>query len=88
MKLLFHGTDVKELLKIKGRKGYGVSLALARGDALETFCAGSGRYGEDFPVNPDMLFQAAMFNGSNRLAYAVEDGLFAFVDKLIEEEKP
>ena len=59
MKELFHGTDVKELMKIKGRKGYGVSLALAKGDALETFCAGSGRFGEDFPVNPDMLFQAA-----------------------------
>ena len=27
------------------------------GDLL-TYCAGSGRYGEDFPVNPDMLFQA------------------------------
>jgi CubicO group peptidase (beta-lactamase class C family) len=46
-------------MKIKGRKGYGVSLALAKGDALETFCSGSGRYGEVFPVNPDMLFQAA-----------------------------
>ena len=59
MKELFHGTDVKEFMKIKGRKGYGVSLALAKGDALETFCAGSGRFGQDFPVNPDMLFQAA-----------------------------
>ncbi len=55
----FHGTDVIELMKIKGRKGYGVSLSLAKGGEVETFCAGSGRYGEDFPVNPDMLFQAA-----------------------------
>ena len=33
------------------------------------------------------LCASVMSNGSNRLAYAVEDGLFAFVDKLIEEEK-
>ena len=55
----FHGTDVDALLKIRGKRGYGVSLALARGDGLETFCSGSGRYGQDFPVDPDMLFQAA-----------------------------
>ena len=55
----FHGVNVNDLMKIRGRKGYGVSLALAKGDSLETFCSGSGRYGEDFPVNPDMLFQAA-----------------------------
>lgn len=55
----FHGTDVNGLMKIRGKRGYGVSLALAKGDRLETFCSGSGRYGEDFPVNPDMLFQAA-----------------------------
>ena len=59
MEKTFHGVDVKELMKIRGQRGYGVSLALAKGDALETFCAGSGRFGEDFPVNPDMLFQAA-----------------------------
>lgn len=56
---IFHGVNVNELLKIKGKKGYGVSLAFARGDSVETFCSGSGRFGVDFPVNPDMLFQAA-----------------------------
>ena len=55
----FHGVDVNALVKIKGNKGYGVSLALAKGDRLETFCSGSGRFGQDFPANPDMLFQAA-----------------------------
>ena len=25
---------------------------------MEPYCSGSGRFGEDFPVNPDMLFQA------------------------------
>ena len=55
----FHGVDVNALVKIKGKKGYGVSLALAKGDRLETFCSGSGRFGQDFPANPDMLFQAA-----------------------------
>ena len=59
MNKLFHGVDVNQLLKIHGRKGYGVSLALAKGEELETFCSGSGRFGQDFPVNPDMLFQAA-----------------------------
>ena len=59
MKKTFHGADVNELMNIRGRRGYGVSLALAKGDELETFCSGSGRFGQDFPVNPDMLFQAA-----------------------------
>ena len=59
MKTAFHGVDVNELLKIKGKKGYGVSLALLKGGELETFCSGSGRFGQDCPVNPDMLFQAA-----------------------------
>ena len=54
----FHGVDVGVLLKIKGKRGYGVSLAFARGETLETFCLGSGRFGQYFPVNPDMLFQA------------------------------
>ena len=42
MNKLFHGVDVNQLLKIQGRKGYGVSLALAKGEELETFCSGSG----------------------------------------------
>ena len=54
--LLFRGID--RLLGIKGKRGYGISIAAARGDKIETYCSGSGRYGQDFPVNPDMLFQA------------------------------
>ena len=55
----FYGVDVDKAMRIKGRKGYGVSIAVMDGDGeLNTYCAGSGRYGEDFPVNPDMLFQA------------------------------
>lgn len=54
----FHGVDVDSLLKIKGKRGYGVSLAICKGDEIETYCSGSGRYGQDFPVNEDMLFQA------------------------------
>ena len=54
-----YGVDVDQAMRIKGRKGYGVSIAVQDGDGdLITYCAGSGRYGEDFPVNPDMLFQA------------------------------
>jgi len=56
---LFHSIDVDKQLKIKGNRGYGVSIAVVKGDGdVETYCAGSGRFGQDFPVNPDMLFQA------------------------------
>ena len=58
MKKQFYGVDVNEILKIKGKKGYGVSIAIAQNDQVETFCSGSGRFGESFPVNPDMIFQA------------------------------
>ncbi len=55
----FYGVDVDKEMRIRGRKGYGVSIAVHDGEGdLVTYCAGSGRYGEDFPVNPDMLFQA------------------------------
>ena len=54
----FHSIDVNTLLRIKGNRGYGISLAVAKGNEIETYCSGSGRYGQDFPVNPDMLFQA------------------------------
>ena len=55
----FYGVNVDGPMRIKGKKGYGVSIAVcdSDGDVL-TYCSGSGRYGEDFPVNPDMLFQA------------------------------
>lgn len=54
----FHGVDVNAMLKIKTERGYGVSIAIAKGGDMETYCAGSGRYRQDFPVNPAMLFQA------------------------------
>ena len=54
----FYGVDVDARLRIRGKKGYGVSVAVFDGEDLDTYCAGSGRFGEDFPVNPDMLFQA------------------------------
>ena len=57
-RFLLYGVDVKERLRINEKNGYGVSIAIAGEDELETYCAGSGRFGRDFPVNPDMLFQA------------------------------
>lgn len=55
----FCGVDVDKALHIRGKKGYGVSMAVLDSDGdLYTYCSGSGRYGQDFPVNPDMLFQA------------------------------
>ena len=54
----FHGVDIGGILGIQGVKRYGVSIAVANGDSVETFCLGTGRFGKNFPVNPDMLFQA------------------------------
>ena len=54
----FYGVDVNSRLRVKGKKGYGVSIAVFDGEDLDTYCAGSGRFSRDFPVNPDMLFQA------------------------------
>ena len=55
----YYGVDADKSMRIKGKKGYGVSMAVYDGDGdLVTYCSGSGRYGQDFPVNPDMLFQA------------------------------
>ena len=55
---VFHGVDIGGMLEIRGVKRYGVSIAVANGDSVETFCLGTGRFGKNFPVNPDMLFQA------------------------------
>ncbi|MBR5428008.1 MAG: GNAT family N-acetyltransferase [Clostridia bacterium] len=55
----FYGVNVDEYIRIRGRKGCGVSIAVSDSDGdMLTYCSGSGRYGEDFPVNPEMLFQA------------------------------
>ncbi len=54
----FDGIDVDRRLRIRGKCGYGVSIAISDGEDTTTYCSGSGRYGQDFPVNPDMLFQA------------------------------
>ena len=55
---IFYDIDVNSILKINGNSGYGISLAVGKGGEIDTYCSGSGRYGQDFPVNPDMLFQA------------------------------
>ena len=52
------GVDVRKALDIKGKTGHGVSIAIDEREDQSAYCAGSGRCGEDFPVNPDMLFQA------------------------------
>jgi len=54
----FYGIDANGLLNIKRKRGNGISIAVARGDEIDTYCSGSGRFGQDFPVNPDMMFQA------------------------------
>ncbi|MBO4898793.1 MAG: beta-lactamase family protein [Lachnospiraceae bacterium] len=55
---MFHSVDANGILKVKGIGKYGVSAAVTKGENTEVYCSGSGRYGRDFPVNPDMLFQA------------------------------
>ena len=73
----FFGVDVDKRLRIKGKKGCGVSMAVHDGDGdFLTYCSGSGRYGQDFPVNPDMLFQAGSVS---KPAFAVT--LLRYVDK-------
>ena len=73
----FYGVDVDKRLRIKGKKGCGVSMAVHDGDGdFLTYCSGSGRYGQDFPVNPDMLFQAGSVS---KPAFAVT--LLRYVDK-------
>lgn len=54
----FYNIDVNKLFNIKRPWDNGISIAIAKGDEIETYCSGSGRLGQDFPVNPDMLFQA------------------------------
>jgi len=73
----FYGVDVDKALHIQGKKGYGVSMAVLGSDGdFYTYCAGSGRFGQDLPVNPDMLFQAGSVS---KPAFAVT--LLRYVDK-------
>ena len=55
---LWYGINVKDRLKIRKKEDYGVSIACFHDDEPESYCAGSGRFGQDFPVNTEMLFQA------------------------------
>ena len=73
---IFHDINVDNLLKIKGKRGYGVSIAVAQGNGIETYCSGSGRFGQDFSVNPDMLFQSGSVS---KPMFALT--LFRYVDK-------
>ena len=73
----FCGVDVDKALHIRGKKGYGVSMAVLDGDGdFLTYCSGSGRFGRDFPVNPGMLFQAGSVS---KPAFAVT--LLRYADK-------
>ncbi len=55
----FYGIDIDARLHIRSKKGYGVSIAVYDSDGdFNTYCSGSGRFGQNCPVNPDMLFQA------------------------------
>ena len=72
----FCGVDVDKALHIQGKKGCGVSMAVLGDGEITTYCAGSGRSGEDFPVNPDMLFQAGSVS---KPAFATT--LLRYVDK-------
>ena len=55
----FYGIDVDSEMRIRRKRGYGISIAVSDSDGdIATYCSGTGRTGQDFPVNPDMLFQA------------------------------
>ena len=72
----FHGVDIDGIFKIKKTDEYGVSVAIARGGNVEMYCTGSGRFGQNFPVNPEMLFQAGSVS---KPVFAIT--LLRFVDK-------
>ena len=52
------GVQVDRRLGIRGSRGYGVSIAMSDGEDTAIYCSGSGRFGREFPVRPDTLFQA------------------------------
>ena len=54
----FCGLEPDRRLGIRGKRGYGISMAVFDGEEMNTYCAGSARFGQDFPVDPDTLFQA------------------------------
>ena len=72
----FYGVEVDHALGIRGKGGYGVSMAAMEDGEITTYCSGSGRFGQDFPVHPDMLFQAGSVS---KPAFAVT--LLRYVDK-------
>ena len=72
----FYGVNVDKAMRLRGKKGYGVSMATMEYGEIATYCSGSGRFGEDFPVNPDMLFQAGSVS---KPAFAVT--LLRYMDK-------
>ena len=72
----FGGIQVDQRLGIRGKRGYGVSIAVSDGEDVSTYCSGSGRFGQVFPVNPDMMFQAGSVS---KPAFAVT--LLRYVDK-------
>ena len=73
----FYLVDVDKAMRIRGKRGYGVSVAVHDGNGdLILYCSGSGRYGQEFPVNPDMLFQAGSVS---KPMFALT--LLRFVDK-------
>ena len=55
----FYGEDLDSMLQIRGRRGYGVSIAIGGEEGADTYCSGSRRFGEDCPVDPETIFQAA-----------------------------
>ena len=72
----FYRVDVDRRLRISGKRGYGVSIAVFDGEDLDTYCAGSARSGQNFPVRPDTLFQAGSIS---KPAFAVT--LLRYADK-------
>lgn len=77
-KRTFHDVDVDGILRIKGKKEYGVSVAVTKGDITETYCSGSARFGKEHPINTDMIFQAGSVS---KPVFAMT--LLKFVDKKV-----
>lgn len=70
----FYGIDMGTLMEQLQLPG--ISIAVSRGGRAETFTCGTGRFGQDYPITGDTLFQVASVS---KLAFS------ALVMRLLDE---
>ena len=74
-RFLWYGVDVKKRLRIREKNGYGVSIAIAHENELETYCACCGKY--EHPENADFCVDEVIMKDEKLYAkFLGEDGEF------------